>query len=245
MGLLTGLTSWRWAYVLAAVAIVVFAAVLRSRLPAEPRPAHDGHQTRRSRPGLGIGWWVIAATFTLTASAQAIFVTFGKWLEQEYDFSATNLAVVILGLGAVELFGTSLTVRYADIWGKQRSTMWGAALMVPCAIALAAFNHSLAIGLAMLGAFIATFEFSIVSTVSLASSLVPSNPSAGLGFMAGAGTLGRAVMAAPATAAFTEFGLRVPAILAAACAAVTVALHLQYRRARATAAPTAAAQPSR
>lgn len=231
MGLLTGVTSWRWGYGLAIVAIVGFAALLRARLPAEPRPTRIGH-VARVRPRIGAGWWVIAGTAALTGGAQALFVTFGKWLEQDFDYSETEIAIVIFCLGAVELLATSATVRFADQWGKQRSAMYGAVAIVPAGLGLAFVTHNAIAGLVMIAAFIAAFEFAIVVTVSLASNLVPGTPSAGLGFMVGAGTLGRAIMATPATAAFTRFGMWMPAVLGASCAAITVTCQWRYRASR-------------
>jgi len=233
MGLLTGLTSWRWGYVLAIIAMAVMAAVLRRRLPDEPeRPA-----TVAGVSGfyfhLGPAWWVIAATLGLTAAAQTMFVTFGKWLQDDFHFSDTKLAVVIFGLGGFELLASLGSAGFADRWGKQRSTMYAAGAMIPTVGGLAFLHSHLAFGLALLALFIVAFEFAIVSTVSLSNGLVPSNPSAGLGMMVGGATLGRAVMAPIATSAFTSHGMWLPAALGAGCAVLTLACHLRYRAARA------------
>jgi len=232
MGLLTGLTSWRWGYVLAIVAMALMAAVLRERLPDEPaRPAAvaGGHAFFFH---LGPAWWVIAATLALTASAQAMFVTFGKWLQDDFDFSDTKLAAVIFGLGGFELLASLGSAGFADRWGKQRSTMHAAAAMIPAVGGLAFVHSHLVPGLALLALFIVAFEFAIVSTVSLSNGLVPSNPSAGLGMMVSGATLGRAVMAPIATSAFTGHGMWLPAALGAGCAAVTLLCHLRYRATR-------------
>lgn len=229
MGLLTGLTSWRWGYVLAAVAVVVMAAFLRHRLPAEPaRPAAVAVK-RHDRPRLGNGWWVIAATVTLTASAQSVFVTFGKWLQDDFGFSDTKLAGVIFAFGAVEFIAASSTVRFLDAWGKQRSTMIGCSVIVPAGVVLAVTHHHLFVGVAALAVFIGAFEFSVLATLSLSNSLVPSNPSTGLAMMVGGATLGRAIMSPIATTAFSAHGMWLPAVLGASCAAVTWLCHARFR----------------
>ena len=232
MGLLTGLTSWRWGYVLAIVAMAVMAAILRERLPDEPaRPAVVAG-AKGFTFNLGPAWWVIAATIALTASAQAIFVTFGKWLQDDFDFSDTQLAIVIFGLGGFELLASLASAGFADRWGKQRSTMYAAAAMIPTVGGVAFLHSHLAVGLALLALFIVAFEFAIVSTVSLANGLVPSNASAGLGMMVSGATLGRAVMAPIATSTFTSHGMWLPAALGAACAMITLGCHLRYRATR-------------
>ena len=233
MGLLTGLSSWRWGYVLAIVAIVALTSLVRGRLPVEPRPARVARSADKGSVKLGAGWLVIVGTLALTASAQTMFVTFGKWLENDFGFSATRLALVVFGLGAVELLAASSTVRFADRWGKQRSTMFGALAMVPAAVLLALLNANVALGLIALAAYICAFEFSIVATLSLASSLVPGRPSTGLGYMVAAATLGRALMAPPATAAYTRHGMGAVALLGASWAAISFGCQWRYRAKRA------------
>ncbi len=228
MGLLTGVTSWRWGYVLAIVAIVVLAALLRQRLPAEPAVVRVVKAADHIKATLGAGWWVIIATMALSASAQGLFVTFGTWLHDEFGFTDTQLAIVIFGLGAVELIAASSTVRFIDHWGKQASVTLGAALIVPAGLGLAVLHGHL-VGLALLALFIAGFEFSILAMLSLASSLVPNHPSTGLGLMVGAGTLGRAIMAPLATAAFSSQGMWLPAVMGSGCASLTVLCQWRYR----------------
>ena len=229
MGVVTGLTSWRWGYVLAIIAMVAMSVVLCRVLPDEqPRAGHlDGTIRQKSR--LAAGWWVIAATIALMASAQAIFVTFGTWLQHDFGFSDIALAAVIFGFGVAELLGTSTTVRFVDRWGAQNSTMLGAAAVIPAGLALALLHGHLVIGIALLALFIGAFEFAIVSTLSLANSLIPSNPSSGLAMMVSGATLGRAAMSPVATAAFTSHGMWLPAVLGASCASVTALCHLRYR----------------
>ncbi|HEY4333383.1 MAG TPA: MFS transporter [Ilumatobacteraceae bacterium] len=232
MGLATGIWSWRWGYVLALIFVVVLSVVLRQTLPTETSPPPPVRVERHARPQLGAGWFVIVGTVALTAAAQAMFVTFGKWLQTEFDVTDTQLTIVIFGLGAAELLAASSTVRFLDRWGKQASVMYGAALIVPAGLALAVLHHHLAIGLILLGVFIVGFEFSILATLSLANNLVPDQPSVGLGFMVGAGTLGRAIMASPATAAFSHNGMWAPSVLGASCAAVTIACQWRFRVSR-------------
>ena len=229
MGLVTGLTSWRWGYALAVVAVTALAVLVRQRLPDEAKPARVERAADHVKPRLGHGWWVIIATVTLTAAAQAVFVTFGKWLKDDFGFSDIDLAMVIFALGGVELLAASTMIRYSDRWGKQRSAMVGAAMIVPCAAGLAVFSHHVVIALPILALYIGAFEFAIISALPLASNLVPGNPSHGLGLMIGAGTLGRAMIAAPAAAAFVNHGMWLPATIGGTCAGTTVLSHWRYR----------------
>ena len=228
MGLVTGVSSWRWGYAVGIVAVTGLAALLRHQLPDEPPPVQTVPAHDHVKPRLGNGWWVIAAALTLTASAQAVTVTFGKWLQDGFGFTDTHLAIVIFGMGGVELAATSSMIRFSDRLGKRRSATIGALLIIPCAVGLAVSSNHVVIALPLLALYIGVFEFAIVSAIPLASNLIPAHPSRGLGLMVGSGTLGRSLMSAPATAAFTSHGMWLPATIGAGCATATVLSYWRY-----------------
>lgn len=233
MGLITGVASPRWAYAAAAVVVVVMAGVLRHRLPedhtAEARPV-GVRIGRISRSGMV----VVGGMLLLAAGAQALFVTFGSWLQDQHGFSSTTLAVVSFGLGAAELAASLTSAHRTDAWGKERSVAVGAAVMVPAALALAAAQRVLPLGLAAVVVAIVMFEFAIVSGIALASELVPGSAARGLAWVVSATTLGRALVAIPATKLYQHLGIDGPAVLTAALAAGAVVAFARPARSRST-----------
>lgn len=233
MGLITGVASPRWAYAAAAVVVVVMAGVLRHRLPedhtAEARPV-GVRIGRISRSGMV----VVGGMMLLAAGAQALFVTFGSWLQDQHGFSSTTLAVVTFGLGAAELAASLTSAHRTDAWGKERSVAVGAAVMVPAALALAAAQRVLPLGLAAVVVAIVMFEFAIVSGIALASELVPGSAARGLAWVVSATTLGRALVAIPATKLYQHLGIDGPAVLTAALAAGAVVAFARPARSRST-----------
>ncbi len=233
MGLITGVASPRWAYAAAAVVVVVMAGVLRHRLPedhtAEARPV-GVRIGRISRSGMV----VVGGMLLLAAGAQALFVTFGSWLQDQHGFSSTTLAVVTFGLGAAELAASLTSAHRTDAWGKERSVAVGAAAMVPAALALAAAQRVLPLGLAAVVVAIVMFEFAIVSGIALASELVPGSAARGLAWVVSATTLGRALVAIPATKLYQHLGIDGPAVLTAALAAGAVVAFARPARSRST-----------
>jgi len=240
MGIVAAATSWRGGYVVAAIGVMVLAGVVAKRLadtaapPVEPpeQPvaarsedgSEDGSPVRpdRSRRRL---LTVVASFGCLMGAAQCAFVTFGSWLEDSFDATATGLAAVSFGLGVGELVASSSTVRVTDRWGKRRSVAIGAALMIPAGVLMTTAAHEhLVTGLAVLGVYIVGFEFAVVSGLSLASNLVPGRPGTGVGFMFGAGTLGRALTNVAATKLYELHGIVGPFVLGSALAAACVAL---------------------
>jgi predicted MFS family arabinose efflux permease len=160
------------------------------------------------------------ALFFLMAATQSLFVTFGPWLEDRFGVGSAGLAVVTFAIGGVELIASLTSAARTDRWGKERSVVAGAAVMVPAGLALAAMDARMVPGLLLLGTFICAFEFSIVSTIPIGGDLVPGAPARGLGTMLAFGTLGRAITVIPATRLYDRFGLTPAALMGAAFAAL-------------------------
>jgi predicted MFS family arabinose efflux permease len=225
MGLVTAAIGWRAGYAFGAIMVVLVATAVARRLPTE---AHHTEVTARAvaKDGLAAdrrldarGWWAFAATGCLMAAVQSVFVTFGSWLEDSFDFTATMLSAVAFGLGLGELFASVTSARRTDAWGKERSVALGAALMVPAAVGLALWHEHLWIALPLLAVAILGFEFAIVSSIPIGLSLVASSPAWGLGMMLAAGTTGRALASIPATRLYDSRGMAWPAMMTAVLAA--------------------------
>jgi MFS transporter, DHA1 family, inner membrane transport protein len=232
MGLVAAATSWRWGYVTGAIGVATMSLVLTLRL--DP---HDEHITRvddvadaARLPRSGL--LVVATMGFLMAASQSIFVTFGSWLEDEFDFSSAAIAGVVFGLGAFELTASITSSRRVDQWGKERSTIIGALLIVPSGILLAMLSGHVGPGLVLLGVYLLGFEFSIVCLIPVATNMMPTAPAKGLGVTYTGGMLGRASMSLVATAAYERFGIGAPALIGAACALAAVACIAAYSRAR-------------
>jgi predicted MFS family arabinose efflux permease len=219
LGLVTAASSWRAAYAIATVGVVSMAVVVTRRVPAESpaTPLAGAGATRRLRAS---GWLAVLGIFGLMSAAQTLFLTFGPWLEDEFGFSGAGIAAVTFGLGAIELAASSTSAARTDRWGKERSVIAGSCLMVPAALALTLAHEHLAVGVVLLAVFLAAFEFSIVSAIPIGAELVPGAPGRGIGTMIACGTVGRALMAIPATRLYDRHGIVPVAVLGAAPAVV-------------------------
>ena len=238
LGLVTAATNWRVAYGLAAAATVAVAIAVIMRVEGAPA-VRDIDQPmihapiRLSRSAK----LVLLGAFALTVASQSLFVTFGTWLKEEHGFSETTLSAMAFALGAGELAASLLSAKYADRWGKERSMAWGAALMVPAAIALAVGHATMAVGLIAFVVAIVGFEFSIVSAIPIGSQLIASSPARGLGLLIGAETLGRSFVSIPATRAYANHGMAWPAAICAVAATCTTLAVLAGHRAEHRAVP--------
>jgi len=159
--------------------------------------------------------------FGLMGASQCLFVTFGAWLADDFDFGASRIAAVGFALGAGELLSSVSSARYTDRIGKERSVALGALLMIPAAIVLAGFDSLLAVGLIGLAVFIVGFEYAVVSMLPIATSLFAGAPGKGFGLVIGAGTFGRGVLTVVATLLYESAGIAGAALAGAVCAALS------------------------
>ena len=229
MGLITAATNWRIGFAFAVLCLVVSMFVIFNRVTNEARVPHESRSTTPQRI-TGNSWLVVFAMFCIMCSAQNLFVTFGAWLEDEFQFGAARLAVAGFSLGLVELVASVSSSRQTDKWGKERSIALGALLVIPGGIFLCLGSNNLIIGLIGVFIYFLGFEFSVVSLLPLATSLVSNSPGTGLGWVLGAGTLGRAVMAIIATHLFESFGVQGPALMGAFFGLLGALTITNYRR---------------
>ena len=230
MGLITAVTNWRIGFAFAILCLLISTYVIFVRVTNHDRISHNRHDGTPQRV-TGNAWFVVATMFCIMSSAQNLFVTFGAWLEDEFQFGAARLAVAGFSLGLVELVASVSSSRQTDKWGKERSIAIGALLIVPAGVLLNLGSHSFVVGIVAVFMYFLGFEFSVVSLLPLATSLVPNSPGTGLGWVLGAGTLGRAVMAIVATHLFESYGVRGPALLGSVFGVIGAVLITRYRTA--------------
>lgn len=220
LGLIAALTSWRWSYVAGSLACGAIAFSIVRSMPSTPIP---GPSTDASTPTGRLdrtSWMVVSTVGLLMASAQIMFVTFGSWLEDRFDFSTVALGTMAILLGLGELVASASTARFTDGLGKRRAVLLGAAIMAPMALVLAATEQWLVPGMIALVLFIWGFEFAIVSVFPLITELRPDARARTMGIAVGMGTIGRAVTAIPATWLYSNHGMAPAALASAAVAAV-------------------------
>lgn len=245
MGLVTGLLGWRAGYATGAIAVLMFAGLVAKRLPSEPHhtevSAREVAADPPPRARLGLrALLAIVISGSLMGSVQFLFVTFGSWLEDSFDFTAAMLAAVAFALGLGELGASITSARRTDAWGKERSIAFGAAVMAPAALGLMFLHDHLWLGLLLLALAILCFEFGIVSSIAIGTTLVPGSPARGMSLLLAGGTLGRAIASIPATRLYADHGMAWPAGMSALLALVTLLAALVLHRHRPVITPVPA-----
>ena len=233
LGVVTAATSWRIAALVGGMSIAVCAVWLDRRIRAAGEvPVSNEHASRAVGRMGARDWLVPLSMFGLMGGSQCLFVTFGAWLTDDFEFGANGIAAVGFALGAGELLSSVSSARLTDRIGKERSVALGAGLMVPSALVLAGFDSILPLGLIALAVFIIGFEYGVVSMLPIATNLVASAPGKGFGLVIGAGTFGRGVLTFVATALYEWSGISGAALASIACAMLSAATILLFNRGR-------------
>jgi len=143
----------------------------------------------QERAGLG----VLGFAFFASVANDNFFVVYGAWLEEAFYLSIVTLGITTTVIGVAELVGEGLTASLADRLGLRRSVIIGLVLSVASYAVLPYLGQTLPIALAALFVVFLTFEFAIVSALSLCTEVVPGVRATMMsGFFAAAG-IGRVV----------------------------------------------------
>ena len=148
-------------------------------------------QLLRERAALG----ALSYAFWISVANDNLFVVYGAWLEKQFGLSIVALGLGTSVIGIAELAGETLTATLADRLGLKRSVIGGMAACLICYGILPFLGQTLAMALAGLFIIFFTFEFTIVTSLSLFTELVPASratmmasyfASAGIGRVVGA-----------------------------------------------------------
>ncbi len=103
-----------------------------------------------------------------------LFVIYGAWLEESYNLSLAAIGFGTVFIGISEVLGEGCTVLFSDRIGLKKSVIIGVCLCTCAYFLLPVMDVGLGYVLAGLFLVFFTFEFTIVTSMSLSTELVPS-----------------------------------------------------------------------
>jgi len=192
------------------------------------RPMSLGAHSRFDRSGFA--FLLVAGFFAL--ASEMIIVVFGAWLEDSFGLSLAALGAAAILIGAAELAGEGATFAFTDRIGKRRAVLLGLIVSAVGFALLVPARNEMGLGLAILGIALFGFEFTIVSSIPLASELVPAARARYLAWMIVSMSLARGVGAAIGPVLFRSFGLSGPALAAVVADVIAAVILLAWVRER-------------
>lgn len=166
-------------YILAFLGAIGWLLISRVIPPDEPISSQATHKKKsltaslkqlvRIRPAAGM----LAFGFWISIANDSLFVVYGAWFEQDFLVSLVTLGFSTVAIGAAELLGESMTALFADRLGLKRAVICGLCLVMFAYLLLPFIGRTLP--LAMIGMFCVflAFEFTIVTSFSLSTELMP------------------------------------------------------------------------
>ena len=111
--------------------------------------------------------------FFVSAANDNLFVVYGAWLEKSFDLSILALGLGTSIIGVAELSGEGLTAAISDRFGLKRSVVIGLVMCVISYAVLPLLSQTLPLAFGGLFFIFFTYEFMIVSALSLCTELMP------------------------------------------------------------------------
>lgn len=197
MGLLIDRAGWRspfWVLGALALAGVVALAKLIPAAPAET-PLHGSafnlkttwRQLKNSRVALG----GLGFSFCVAAANDNLFVVYGAWLESRFALSVVALGLATTVIGVAELCGESLTAGLSDRLGLKPSLFAGLILSSLSYALLPYLGQTLPLALLALFVLFVGVEYTIVTSVSLFTEVLPEARATMMSGWLAAASLGR------------------------------------------------------
>jgi len=135
----------------------------------------------------------LAFIFLVSAANDNLFVAYGAWMEKSFGLGIVTLGLGTSAIGLAELLGETLTATLADRIGLKRSVMTGLALCVIFYAMLPFVGQTITMAFVGLFLIFVTFEFMMVTSVSMATELLPEARATMMASYMGAAGLGRVV----------------------------------------------------
>ena len=186
----------------------------RKKAPGPSLPIFRGawRQLLRERAALG----ALSYSFWISVANDNLFVVYGAWLEKQFGLSIVALGLGTAVIGIAELAGESFTAALADRLGLKRALIGGLAACLICYGILPLLGQTLGMALTGLFFLFLTFEFTIVTGLSLFTELVPASRATMMAGYLAMGGVGRVVGALIGGPIWLAGGIYATALVSAA-----------------------------
>jgi predicted MFS family arabinose efflux permease len=229
IGLLMARFGWRAPFLFIGVAGLLAMGALALSIPREERT--DGE---RSRPfDLASTWQLLVRNraarsgiwyaFLVSLANDMLFVVYGAWLESVFGLTLVALGMATTVIGAAELLGEGLTALVSDRVGLKRALLVGLGATTACyAFLPLAGGGSLTAALGGLFLVFLTYEFSLVTSISLFTEVLPAARATMMAGLYASGAVGRVMGAAAGGLIWLKGGMAAVGVTAAVISAMAL-----------------------
>ena len=116
---------------------------------------------------------MLAYAFWISLANDSLFVVYGAWFEEAFLASIVTIGFSTIAIGSAEFLGESCTALFSDRIGLKNSLIAGLSLATCGYLLLPFIGHTLPLAMAGLFCIFLTFEFTMVTSFSLCTELLP------------------------------------------------------------------------
>jgi predicted MFS family arabinose efflux permease len=227
--------SWNTPFLaLGLMAVIGLVAIARLERAESEVPLQVAAKAKVRGPAL----WFLVVAGVVGFTLEILLVNLGTWLESSFGLALLALGGVGTVIGFAELAGEGAVVTITDRVNKRIALAVALGLSAGAFALLAWTSVSLIGGVAVLAVGIALIEYTIVSSMSVATELQPTNRTGYLAWFAVATGIGRIAGDLLGPWMFGVGGMRLTSLVAAAAAIVAVTLVLRLPSLEGTASRT-------
>jgi len=232
VGLLIERLGWRSPFLVLGGLGLLSTIVLWAVIPNDRRRRHGTddpmafleawQRLSRERQALGaLGFGLL-----ISAANDNLFVVYGLWLESTFGLTIAVLGAATTVIGVAELLGEGLTASIADWLGLKRAIVVGSILSALSYALLPLVGHTLPLALAGLFLTFLSFEFTIVTSLSLFTEILPAARATMMSSNVAAVSIGRVVGALVGGPVWLAGGLLATGFVSAAVSGLALVLLL-------------------
>jgi predicted MFS family arabinose efflux permease len=228
-GLLIDRLGWRSPFLVLGGLGLLSALVLWALIPSDRRLRPEGDRP----PGFRQVWRRLSSEraalgalgfgLFLSAANDNLFVVYGAWLEDAFGLSTVGLGTATLVIGVADLLGEGLTAFIADRIGLKRAIAIGLTLSGLSYALLPQVGRTLPLALAGLFVTFLTFEFTVVTSFSLFTEILPDARATMMSTVGAATSVGRVAGALIGGPVWLAGGLTMTGIVSAAISGLALA----------------------
>ncbi|MCG8685360.1 MAG: MFS transporter [Desulfobacterales bacterium] len=231
-GILIERYSWQTPFwVLGFLSLVCFFLLLKL-IPGQRKDESEIKRVKTEQSSILANWKTIIQdrkvlgmlgfVFFMSLANDNLFVIYGAWLEDSYGLSLTAIGFGTILIGMAEILGEGMTALFSDRIGLKKSVAVGTAVTALAYLMLPLSDIGLEFVLTGLFILFFCFEFTIVSSMSLGTELVPELRAATMSSYYAVGGIGRVIGAFAGGLVWSGFGIWGICLLSGICSALAL-----------------------
>ncbi|MBN1487039.1 MAG: MFS transporter [Anaerolineae bacterium] len=232
IGWLIAKTSWRAPFFLIGGLAAISWVVLANLLPRPTKklntagPLIDFKHIWQQFSGQKAILASLCMSTLIAAAADNIFVVYGLWLEESFGLTTATIGAATIVIGVAELLGEGTTASLSDRLGLKNSIATGTIISCIGYILLPTLGKTLPTALITLFIVFVAQEFTIVSTISLFTEMMPQARATILSTSLATFTLGRMLGTLAGGKLWFAGGIMLTGLTSAAISVVTLGILL-------------------